>query len=289
MLKNKKILIAGAQGQLGQEFQVILRQRNIPFIAPEEGCLDISKFDQAREYLERARVDIVINCAAYNDVDSAQDNKDLVYLINTEAVQNLAEICRDLNLFFVHFSSDYVFDGTQETPYAEDDPPNPLNAYGLSKLDGERRVQAILENYLIFRLSWVFGNGQQNFLYKLNEWLRDKDELKITDDEISVPTYTEDVVDIVLLAIEKNVKGLYHLTNSGQCSRFELAQYYVKQMGLIKRLIPVSLDEFPARARRPKNSRMSNEKICKLLNTKIPTWQSGIDRQIARNLITREG
>ncbi len=276
LIHNKKFLILGANGQLGREFQSILAKKKLTFHAPSKSDGNITKFTQIEELIQTLQPNIIINCAAYNAVDDAQDNPDLAYLINSDAVKNLAKICKTQNIFLTHYSSDYVFDGKKEGLYTEEDSPNPLNIYGQSKLKGEQGILEILSKALIFRLSWVIGPGQQNFLYKLSQWAEKNPELKISSDEISVPTFTKDIVETTLLSLGKNLTGLYHLTNSGHASRYALAKEFIQKMGLDNTIIPVSMDTFPTKAKRPKFSAMSNQKLSKALNVSIPTWKERI-------------
>lgn len=278
MLKNKIILIVGAAGQLAQEFQKAASHRNLNLIAPSEKDFNITDRKQIEAVFKQTKPNIVINCAAYNLVDEAEGGATPAYSVNAEAVESLALVCRDYKIFLVHYSTDYVFDGKKGSPYIEEDAPSPLNTYGKSKLKGEEAVKAHLKEFLIFRLSWLFGNGKQNFLYKLSSWAQKNDNLKISNDEISVPTYTEDVVEATCLSLEKGLKGLYHLTNSGYCSRFDLATYFLKKMGLKNTLEGIPMSDFKLKARRPLFSAMSNAKITKDLNHAIPTWQNAVDR-----------
>jgi len=281
--KNDKYLILGSQGQLGREFQEVLAKRRMSFVAPAEVDCNITDETQINQIIQNTHPDIVVNCAAYNNVDKAEEEKDMAFRINADAVANLASICRRQNIFLVHFSSDYVFDGTKGDYYQENDAPDPLNVYGASKRKGEDHIQQILPDHsLIFRLSWVFGLGQQNFLYKLSTWVKGVTSLKVSSDEISVPTYTADVVEAVLLAIAKRLCGLYHLTNTNKCSRYEWAKYYLEKRQTSVELIPVSITTFPSTAKRPLCSAMSNKKLADELNIVLPTWQNAVDRFIER-------
>jgi len=182
-----------------------------------------------KELFYREKPDIVINCAAYNLVDKAEEDYITAYKTNALGVRNLAYLSNKLNAFFVHYSTDYVFDGTKENGlYTEEDTPNPLNEYGKSKLTGERWIVEETENYLLFRVSWVYGRGKQNFIYKLIQWAKNNDYLKIAYDEISVPTSTRTIVEVTLKALDNGLTGLYHLTNSGYASRYEWAKKYLK-------------------------------------------------------------
>jgi len=275
-MKNKKILILGAGGQLGKEFVSVLRKRQLDFSAPKEEDCNITNSTQLDEIISAVAPDIIINCAAYNAVDEAEEKSDVAYLVNSEAVSNIAKICKEKNIFFVHYSSDYVFDGEKQELYIEEDKPEPINVYGKSKLQGEEKIKEILDNYLIFRLSWVIGKGTQNFLYKLSAWAQKNRVLKITADEVSVPTFTTDVVDVTLLSLERGLKGLYHLANSGYASRYELAKFYIQKMELENLVVPVPMSDFKTIAKRPGFSAMSNKKLSNALNINIPSWKDGV-------------
>lgn len=276
-MKYKKFLVTGSLGQLSREVQGILSVRNIDFIAPSEKVWDITDFKKTKEIINEVKPDIIINCAAYNLVDEAEGNPELADLVNNKAVENLAKICKENKIFLVHYSSDYVFDGEKQDLYIEEDLPNPLNEYGKSKLKGELAVKENLSDYLIFRLSWVIGRGKQNFLYKLRQWAEKSKVLKITADEVSVPTYTEDIVNITLTSLEKEITGLFHLTNSGYASRYELAKYFLNKMGAENIIVPVSISNFKTKAKRPMFSAMDNSKISETLDIVIPTWEESTD------------
>ncbi|RKY36933.1 MAG: dTDP-4-dehydrorhamnose reductase [Candidatus Omnitrophota bacterium] len=277
-MENKKILIAGANGQLAKAFQEILKQRNIPFAAPKEEEFNITDLSVVEQVILEQKPDILINCAAYNAVDAAEDDAETAFAVNTKAVENLASVCKQTNCFFVHYSTDYVFDGTKQGFYTEEDPANPLSVYGKTKLESENLVEEKLSDYLIFRLSWVFGNGKQNFLYKLLSWSKENSILKISADEVSVPTYTEDIVNCTLLSLDKGLKGLYHLTNSGYASRYEYAKYFIHKMDLENIVLPAKMSDFPTKAKRPEFSAMSNHKLAKDLGIVIPEWEQGVEK-----------
>jgi len=159
-------------------------------------------------------------------VEQAEDEQQRADQVNGEAVGIIAQICNEQNILLVHYSTDYVFDGTKGEPYIESDQVNPKTAYGKSKLKGELRITEIQGRHLIFRTSWVFGDGPSNFFYKLAQWSQNTEPLKIVTDEVSVPTFTNDIVNITMAAIKNNITGVYHLTNTGYCSRFDMAKKY---------------------------------------------------------------
>ena len=273
-----KILILGSAGQLAREFVKKLDSQEVDYEAPAEEISSIVDFKAINRLLDDMQPSTVINCAAYNAVDAAEEDPETAYLVNGQAVENLARECEKRGIFLVHFGSDYIFDGTKGDLYTEDDVPNPLNVYGKSKLAGELAVREIMTRYLVFRLSWVIGPGTQNFLYKLSGWAEKNSTLKISSDEISVPTFTDNIVNVTLLALEKGLEGLYHLTNSGHASRFELAEYYLKRQKRENSVLPVPMSTFETVAQRPLFSAMSNQRIQKELGITIPTWQEGVDK-----------
>jgi dTDP-4-dehydrorhamnose reductase len=275
-----KILITGANGQLAKEFQQMLKEYNYEVTALDREKLDISLSDRVKETFAQYAPDIVLNCAAYNFVDNAETDFESAYAVNALGVKNLALMCRQHKVLFIHFSSDYIFDGLKENFYAEDDKPNPVNSYGKTKLAGETFLQEESDNFLLFRVSWVFGEGKQNFLYKLLEWAKKNKTLKIVYDQISVPTFTKDIVTLTMLAVSKRMRGVYHLTNSGYASRYEVARYFFERMGLDNLVLPVGSGYFPVPARRPFFSAMSNLKLSGELNIAIPDWKLGIDRYV---------
>jgi dTDP-4-dehydrorhamnose reductase len=221
--------------------------------------------------------DVIINCAAYNLVDKAEESPETAFTVNATGPANLARAAALNKAVFVHFGSDYVFDGNKESGlYTEDDATNPLNEYGKSKLAGEERSLEELDRCLVLRLSWVFGQGKQNFIYKLTQWAAGNEYLKIACDEFSVPTYTGAVVDVTLKALQQGLTGRYHLTNSGFCSRYEWAKEILDVLGVRKFIRPVSMDSFKLPAKRPNFSAMTNAKIAGLLNISIPTWQEAV-------------
>lgn len=275
-----KILIAGGSGQLAKEFISELEKRNIKFLAPNKKEFDVTNKKNIEAVVSAYKPDIILNCSAYTDVENSSVNKNLSYLINRDAVAYLTEQAKIINAKFIHFSTDYVFDGKKQSPYIETDITNPLNDYGKSKLEGEREALKY-SNSLVLRLSWLIGNGKQNFLYKLLGWTQKFKTINVSCDEISVPTFAFDVVKYVLLAVDKNLTGLYHLPNSGSASRYELALEFIKNMKIPVEIKPVPMSTFPTKAVRPLYSVMSNKKISEQLNVNIPDWKISLKHFVA--------
>jgi len=275
-----KILITGANGQLAGEFQRLLENYPHEVTALDRETLDISNDDHVNKAFLAHAPDIVLNCAAYNLVDRAEEDFESAFRVNALGVRNLALACRKTNALLVHYSSDYVFDGTKEDFYTEEDETNPLNNYGKSKLSGENFLKEETDNFLLFRVSWVFGEGKQNFLYKLLQWAKQKKVLKVVCDQISVPTCTRDIAHLTMFAINKGLRGMYHLTNSGYASRYEVARFFLERLGMDNLVLPVRSDSFPSPAKRPYFSAMSSLGLAEALNVEIPAWKIGIESYV---------
>ena len=280
-----KYLILGKNGQLGLTFCKYLDFKGKEFLALSREECDISDLKAVLEIFESYRPDIIINCAAYNYVDKAESDFFDAYRVNALGVRNLAFASNRFSCYFVTYSTDYVFDGTKETGfYTEDDIPNPLNEYGKSKLAGEKWIlEEGVKDYLVFRTSWVYGEGKQNFIYKLLQWAKNKDYLKIAYDEVSVPTSTRTLVTVTLKALEQGLTGLYHLVNSGCASRYEWAKKVFELKGINKFVYPVSKEVFNLPAKRPKFSAMSNAKIIKDLAVNIKNWEEELQEFLLDN------
>lgn len=274
-----KYLIVGNKGQLGKEFQKHLSTQNIDFVGVDIDELDISNIQKVLDLFNSVKPNYVINCAAYNQVDNAEIKFYDCLKSNTFGVRNLAYACKKFNSFFIHYGTDYIFDGSKQNDlYNEDDQPNPLNNYGKSKLYGELAIPEEIDNYLIFRVSWVFGEGNQNFIFKLMNWVKNSEYLKIAVDEVSVPTSTATIVKATMLSLKNEVRGLYHLPCSNNTSRFEWAKFILDNAKINKFIYPVSKDSFNLPAKRPSFSAMSNKKISDILNIEIPTWQQETEK-----------
>lgn len=275
-------LIAGASGQLGQEFVRTLQQRNLPYAAPPETQFDITAPDAIAAVLAETRPDVLINCAAYTNVEQAEQTPAPAYLVNETAVGHLASACAIAGVKLVHFSTDYSFDGTKKGLYTEEDTPAPLNEYGRSKLAGEVLLASHSVDSLVLRLSWVFGHGPQNFFHKLQQWSAGRDVMNVVYDQIATPTYTADIVDWTLLALGAKLSGLYHFSNDGYASRYECARELFDQLGAGPLILPVGSDAFPSPVQRPFFSAMSSAKLQKAIHQTPPTWKDALGRYLTR-------
>ena len=277
-----KYLIIGIKGQLGREFEKQLTAVGADFLGVDIEELDICNMAQAIEFVTNNKPDVILNCAAYTAVDNAQTDKDTAFAVNALGPDNLAMAAKDINALLVHYSTDYVFSGDKSTPYIETDKAEPISNYGASKLVGESLVINSGAKYLIFRLSWVYGDGNQNFIHKLTQWAQGGAELKIADNEVSVPTYTGTIASTTFLAIDKRLKGLYHLTSSGYCSRYEWACFVLKELGMKNKIVPVNKGIFNLPALRPDFSAMDNSLLSKELGIVLPEWKEDLKKYLSK-------
>ena len=273
-----KVLIAGANGQLGREMTELCRKRGMEVLAADSKMLDIVDFAAVKKTFAGFRPDWVINCAAYNAVDTAEAEWKQAYRVNGYGPKHLALAAAEHDTVLVHYSTDYVFDGKKAGPYTVADPPCPLSRYGTSKLLGEKMVRHHCPRHYIIRTSWVFGKGGKNFAEKIISWSRTKDELRIVDDQVSTPTYTVDLATATLELLETGLYGLHHLTNSGSCSRYAWAKKVLELAGWNGTLIPAKTADFPTPAERPLYSVLDNFGTEELLKRPMPTWDDAVKR-----------
>lgn len=270
-----KVLITGADGQLGKDFQKYFEKEGIDHISTDYNTLDITDLKSLREKIT-PNITHIINCAAYNAVDKAEEEWEKAYLINGIGVRNLALISNEINAELIHYSTDYVFSGKKGNKYTIYDEPNPVNKYGESKALGEKFVKLSYKYYLI-RVSWVFGTGNNNFAKKVIEWSKNKKELRIVDDEISSPTYTVDLVKATINLIKMKAYGLYHITNT-PCSRYEWAEYILKETGWNGKLNKAKKAEFSLSAERPDYAVLENFGYYETTGEKMPEWKNATKR-----------
>jgi len=276
-----KYLIIGKHGQLTKEFQRLLSSKGEEYIALSHEEADVRDYVKLNRVFEAYKPEVVINCSAYNQVDKAESDYEEAMKVNALGPYNLALLCKEYGSFLVHYSTDYVFDGSKsEGLYTEADEPNPLNKYGLSKLLGERFAMQTVHNMLLLRVSWVFGEGTQNFIYKVLNWSKEREVLQVSVDEVSVPTWARRIALVSHEAIHKGLSGLYHLVSSGYASRYEWAKQVLKLCHKENLVVPVSADTFNLPARRAKFSAMSNERISAELGIRLPDWESDLEEYL---------
>lgn len=273
-----KILLTGSNGQLGYDFKKLFDKSGIEYIATDYKELDITDKDALDKFFqENTGITHVINCAAYNDVDKAESDKKVV-LLNTVAPKLLAEYSKKIGAIYVTYSTDFVFDGKKGSPYTEEDEVNPLSKYGKTKADGEKEVLKTYEKSFVIRTSWVFGIANNNFNKQVINWSKTRDELNIVDDQTSVPTYSKDLAEFSWKLIKTEKFGLYHISNDGVASKYDQAKYVLDKTGWKGKLGTAKTKDFNLPAGRAEYSKLSSDKIEKLLGEKIPAWENAIDR-----------
>ena len=252
-----KILITGSNGMLGHDLINVLKEKH-DLIPTTSKTLDITDKKQTIDFIRDKKPDIVINSAAYTDVDGCEENQDLAYSVNGDGVRNLALACSEIDCPLVHISTDYVFDGSATEPIREDGEIGPISIYGKSKLEGEKAIQAILDKYFIIRTAWLYGTNGRNFPRTMLELAENHPEITVVYDEVGTPTYTPDLAEGISRLIETDYYGIYHLTNSGSCSWCEFARYIFEIAGRDVKVIPVTASEFARPAPRPSYSVLDN-------------------------------
>ena len=256
-----KILVTGANGMLGQDLCPILEDVGAFVIETDVDTLDITNAQMVKDVLTDIRPDVVVHCAAYTNVDKAEEDLKTAELINVNGTENLAEVCGKLGITLVYISTDYVFDGESEEPYTPEDMPNPINNYGATKYEGEEAVRSLCEKYYIARTSWLYGHHGKNFVETMLQ-LADKPELKVVDDQVGCPTWTVELANGIVKLLSKPY-GTYHVCGSGFTTWYGFAKEIFEQAGVETNLKPCSTEEFPRPAKRPKYSIMDNDGICR--------------------------
>ncbi|MEG0980783.1 MAG: dTDP-4-dehydrorhamnose reductase [Erysipelotrichaceae bacterium] len=275
-----RILVTGVKGQLGHDIVLEAQKRNIEAIGVDIDEMDITDATQVSNVIKESKVDAVIHCAAYTAVDKAEDNIDICRKVNVQGTQNIVDVCRELDIKMMYFSTDYVFDGLGEKPWEEYDERKPLNIYGETKYEGELAVET-LKKFFILRISWVFGINGNNFIKTMLRLGKENGEVRVVNDQIGSPTYTLDLAILCVDMIQSEAYGIYHAPNEGICSWYEFACEIFKQANMNVKVTGVSSDEFITKAVRPKNSRMNRSKLDENGFKRLPTWQDALKRYLA--------
>ena len=274
------IIVTGAKGQLGGDVCELLKQQNIPFIGIDREELDITDKKAVDTFFDENKADALIHCAAYVAVDKAELEKNICFSVNENGSGNLAEACKKHDIKMLYVSTDYVFNGDGEEPFEIDDEKSPLNTYGLSKLRGEEAVKETLEKHFILRTSWVFGEKNTNFISTMLHLSQTRNEINVVDDQIGSPTYSKDLARLICQMIKTERYGTYHGTNEGFCSWYELAKKTYLTANKDIKVIPVSSNEFPTKATRPKNSRLSKRCLDDNDFDRLPHWEDAVERYL---------
>jgi dTDP-4-dehydrorhamnose reductase len=276
-----KVLLTGANGQLGQELVQQLKHTFMEFYHFTKSELDITDELKVQKVVDEIQPDVIINAAAYTKVDLAETEEDLAYAINGYAQRNLAVAAEKVGAKICYVSTDYVFDGTGKTPYKEYDPCNPLGVYGKSKYVGEQLTQTLCSKYFIVRTSWVYGEYGQNFVKTMLKLAQERDELGVVHDQVGSPTYTVDLAQFILNLVQTDRYGIYHCTNSGTCSWYEFAQAIFEQSGLNIKVNPLTSEQFPRPAARPNYSVLDHMALKLNGFTSMRNWKDGLTAYLA--------
>jgi len=277
-----RILITGALGQLGRDVVLECQRRGWETLGMDIEDFDITDRAPTLAFLEKATPDCVIHCAAYTAVDKAESEPERARAVNELGTGYVAEHCAARGIWMIYISTDYVFDGGGSNPWEVGDTPNPLNVYGETKLAGERAVQALCGKHMVVRTSWVFGNHGSNFVKTMLRLGAQKEELRVVCDQIGAPTYTVDLARLLCDMAVRPVKGIYHVSNAGECSWAGFAAKIFELIGLPCRVIPIPSSEYPQAAQRPKNSRLSPKSLIEANYEPLPPWESALAAMLKR-------
>ena len=276
-----KVFVTGVKGQLGYDVVNELEKRGYTAVGVDIDELDITDAAAVEAMLTEVKPDAVIHCAAWTAVDAAEDNIEKCRLVNAGGTENIAKVCKALDCKMMYISTDYIFDGEGTRPWEPDDPvTTPLNVYGLTKYEGEEAVRKNVEKFFIVRIAWVFGKGK-NFIKTMINLGKTHDHLTVVNDQVGTPTYTYDLARLLVDMIETDKYGNYHATNEGgYITWYDFACEIFRQAGIEVDVAPVSSDQYPAKAKRPSNSRMSKQKLVDNGFELLPTWQDALARYL---------
>lgn len=279
-----KIAVFGAAGQVGSALRRVAANRNIAVAAFDRETADITNAASVQAALARAGANVVINAAAYTAVDKAESEQARAFAINFEGAANVARAAAAAGLPVIHLSTDYVFDGTKQGAYTEDDAIAPLGVYGRSKAEGEVAVLALAPNATILRTAWVYGLEGANFVKTMLRLGAERDTLRIVNDQRGCPTFADDLADAILTIATKPQVGIYHLTGQGEATWFEFATAIFAKAARAPQLVPITTAEYPTPARRPANSVLSNAKVKSTFAVELPRWNDGLSRMLNTHL-----
>ncbi|MEG0566678.1 MAG: dTDP-4-dehydrorhamnose reductase, partial [Hungatella sp.] len=271
-----RVFVTGVKGQLGHDVVCELRNRGHEAIGVDIEEMDITDAAAVRKLITEADVKAVIHCAAYTAVDAAEDRIELCRRVNAYGTENIAKVCKTLQIKMMYISTDYVFNGQGTKAWEPDDEREPLNVYGETKYEGELAVEENLTDYFIVRIAWVFGVHGKNFIKTMLNLGKTHDSLTVVSDQIGSPTYTYDLARLLVDMIETDRYGRYHATNEGLCSWYEFACEIFKQAGMKVAVIPVDSSAYPSKAKRPMNSRMNKDKLDAEGFDRLPPWQDAV-------------
>ena len=256
-----RVLVTGAKGQLGTDLVLFMEELGWDVHSFGREALDVTDADLVNRILDRIRPDVVFHTAAYTQVDQAEVEEDRAFLVNAQGTKHVAQAAEAVNAKLCYISTDYVFDGRAAAPYREEDEANPISVYGQSKLAGERYVQEISSRYFIVRTAWVYGCHGRNFVSTMLQLAKTHQEVRVVNDQIGSPTFTEDLVRFLIQLVQTDQYGIYHATNSGSCSWYEFAKAIFEEAGIQIQVTPIRTEELPRKAQRPQYSVLAHGAI----------------------------
>lgn len=280
-----KVVVTGAAGQLGQDVLLELERKNHQAFGADREQLDITKEEDVLAFISEIKPDVILHCAAYTNVDAAEENEDAAYQVNAAGTEYLAKAAKQTGAKMLYVSTDYVFDGSASEPYEVDEPTKPLGAYGRTKLAGEQMLQKHLTEFFIVRTAWVFGIHGNNFVKTMIRLGKERGEVGVVHDQVGSPTYTVDLARFMVELMETEKYGIYHATNSGICSWYEFAVEIFKQADIKVTVNPLTSDQFPRPAARPKYSVLSKKMIEKQGLTPLRDWKEALAAYIAESRV----
>lgn len=279
------VLVTGASGQLGSEIQVLNKNLKNAYIFTDSKQLDITHQNTIDHFIVSNKIDIVINCAAYTQVDRAEEEQEKAYKVNTLAVDYLVQACKQHNVKLIHISTDYVFSGVKNTPYAEEDTENPIGVYGKTKFEGEQIIRRANIPHLIIRTSWLYSKFGHNFVKTILKMSQEREELKVVFDQTGTPTNAADLATFIVYVVEnnlfKNQQETYHFSNEGVCSWYDFATAIIRLKNIKSTVNPCLSAEFPSKVIRPKYSVLNKSKLKKDFNWKIKNWYESLEIYLA--------
>ena len=285
------IWLIGNKGMLGKELAGLFKAKQMPYAGTDRET-DITDIETLRSFSRGKDLSWIVNCSAYTAVDKAEEESDTAYLINEKGVGNIGTLSEEIGVKVIHLSTDYVFDGKKNYPLAEDEPTGPTSVYGRSKLAGEIALQERNRRSFIIRTAWLYGREGANFVYTMLRLMRERESIKVVDDQIGSPTWTYDLASLIVRIIESDSEdyGIYHFSGAGQTSWYGFAREIYRQgkeRGIISgdcAINPCTTDEFPASAARPAYSLLSKEKVKTVLKGNVPSWEESLNHFFERGL-----
>lgn len=277
-----KVLVTGVKGQLGYDVADELAKRGVEVVGVDVDEMDITDEAAVQRVILGAAPDAVIHCAAYTAVDAAEDNEEMCRRVNADGTRYIANMCKRLDIKMLYISTDYVFDGQGTRPWEPDDERNPLSVYGQTKYEGELAVQNALDKYFIVRITWTFGVNGKNFVKTMLRLAEKGSSIRVVNDQYGSPTATADLAVLLSDMIETEKYGIYHATNEGICTWYEFTCEIFRQAGIDIEVVPVTTEEYNAKAKRPANSRMSKDKLDANGFKRLPPWQDALTRYLTK-------